>query len=179
MSVILTHFTTKAVHMSFQGNVVSLSFVKSVLLVLAVVVMFAVLSCGDSGEPIASENVSVDEKGVRLVTRPEASYTIDDLTAVGFKKNRQFGLETVPGSIDIWYGFFNQRDIEVRFYSSHADAISVGTEPAEVIIARTAGQRDPLIPVVNLYPAYAIVGNMIMLCERQISTCEDLIAVLP
>ena len=141
--------------------------------------MFAVLACGTPDEPVASEGVSVDEEGVRLVTRPEASYTIDDLTAVGFKKNRQFGAETVPGAIDIWYGFFNQRDIEVRFYGSHADAIAVGTEPAEVIIARTAGQRDPLIPVVNLYPAYAIVGNTIMLCERQLSTCEALIETLP
>ena len=165
--------------MSNQQKDVPFRVTKLVLLAVALIAMFGVLACGASDAPVVPEGASVDEEGVRLVIRPDASYTIDDLVAVGFKKNRQFGAETVPGAIDIWYGFFNQRDIEVRFYNSHADAVDMGTEPAEVIIARTAGQRDPLIPVVNLYPAYAIVGNTIMLCERQISTCEALIAVLP
>ena len=51
-------------------------------------------------------------------------------------------------------------------------------EPAEEVIAKKAGQRDFLIPVVNLYPAYAVVGNTVMLCERQLSTCEALIESL-
>ena len=51
-------------------------------------------------------------------------------------------------------------------------------EPAEVVIGKKAGQRDYLIPVVNLYPAYAIVGNMVMLCERELATCESLIDAL-
>jgi hypothetical protein len=179
MRFISIHFSNRAAHMNFRQHVVTFSFAKSVLLAVALVTIFAVLACGGSSEPLASEGATVDEEGVRLVTRPEASYTIDDLAAVGFKKNRQFGAETVPGANDIWYGFFSQRDIEVRFYDTHADAVALGTEPAEVIIARTAGQRDALIPVVNLYPAYAIVGNTVMLCEREISTCEALIAALP
>jgi hypothetical protein len=136
-------------------------------------------ACGSGETTEVADSGSTDEEGLRLTTRPDANYSIDDLTSVGFKKNRQFGSETVPGSIDIWYGFFNQRDIEIRFYESHAAALEFGVEPAEVIIARTAGQRDPLIPVVNLYPAYAVVGNTVMLCERQLSTCEALIEALP
>jgi hypothetical protein len=149
------------------------------LALVTLLLVSGVVACGGGGSSSSSEGDAVDEDGVRLTTRSEASYKIDDLVSVGFKKNRQFPTDTVPGTTDIWYGFFSQRDIEVRFYDSHADAIAMGTGPAETIIARTAGQRDPLIPVVNLYPAYAIVGNMVMLCERQISTCQALIDVLP
>ncbi|MBT4124781.1 MAG: hypothetical protein HOJ22_03440 [Chloroflexi bacterium] len=153
---------------------------KPSLVMLGLTLLLAVVAaCGASEAPAVEDAGSVDEEGLRLTTRPEANYSIDDLVAVGFKKNRQFGPETVPGSLDVWYGFFAQRDIEVRFYESHADAIEFGVEPAELIIARTAGQRDPLIPVVNLYPAYAVVGNTVMLCERQLSTCEALIEALP
>ncbi len=113
-----------------------------------------------------------------MITRPDSSYVINDLVAAGFKRNKQFPVDEVPGAIDIWYGFFQQQDIEVRFYESHTDAVELGVEPAEIVIARTAGQRDYLIPVVNLYPAYAVVGNTVMLCERQLATCEALIAVL-
>lgn len=151
----------------------------TLLLAGVALLLVVVAGCGSSEAAVEVDAGSTDEEGLRLTTRPEAMYSIEDLTAVGFKKNKQFDPEAVPGSIDIWYGFFSQRDIEVRFYESHADALKFGVEPAEVIIARTAGQRDPLIPVVNLYPAYAVVGNTVMLCERQLSTCEVLIAVLP
>ena len=64
---------------------------------------------------------------------------IDDLTAVEFKKNKQFDVETVPGAIEIWYGFFQQQDVEVRFYESHELALNEGVNLAETVIARTAG----------------------------------------
>lgn len=152
------------------------------LALLAVATITVVAGCGasesDAGSVEGNKTGTVDEEGLRLITQPDAVYTVDDLTAVGYKKNRQFGAETVPGALDIWYGFFDQRDIEVRFYESHTVALDVGVGPAEVIIVRTAGQRDPLIPVVNLYPAYAVAGNTVMLCERQLATCEALIAAL-
>ena len=133
---------------------------------------------GSSDEPAESDNGSVDEKGVRLTTRAESFYSISDLEAVGFKKSKQFEIDTLPGTTDIWYGFFRQKDVEVRFYESHTAAIELGVEPAEVVIGKKAGQRDYLIPVVNLYPAYAIAGNMVMLCERELATCESLIDAL-
>ena len=139
--------------------------------------LFSVTGCTSEKQPAASGD-SVDEEGLRLITRPDVIYTIDDLIAVGFKKNKQFDVDEVPGATDIWYGFFQQKDIEVRFYGSHASALELGVELAEVVIAKKAGQRDFLIPVVNLYPAYAVVGNTVMLCERQLSTCEALIEIL-
>ena len=149
--------------MQLRKYVSPLARIKMLLLALALVLTLAAIGCGSSEAATTSDVGVADEEGVRLITNPEAVYTIDDLVAVGFKKSRQFGPETVPGSLDIWYGFFSQRDIEVRFYESHAAALDMGVEPAEVIIARTVGQRDPLIPVVNLYPAYAVAGNTVML----------------
>jgi len=117
-------------------------------------------ACGSLGaEPKVSEDGvvigSADEEGVRLITNPTSIYVIDDLTAVGFKKNKQFDVETVPGAIEIWYGFFQQQDVEVRFYESHELALNEGVNLAETVIARTAGQRDPLYscrgPVSRLY----------------------------
>ena len=158
-----------------------LSLVRGKVLLVCVVLMLALAAtaCGSSDDSVAADAGAVDEDGLRLITRPGASYTIDDLAAVGYKKSKQFDVETVPGANDIWYGFFAQQDIEVRFYSSHADALELGVKSAEEVIGTTAGQRDYLISVVNLYPAYAVVGNTVMLCERQISTCEALIAALP
>jgi hypothetical protein len=152
-------------------------------LIFILILLLMVTGCGLPGTEteVSEDGVAIgvaDEEGIRLITKTMSIYVIDDLTAAGFKKSKQFDLETVPGSIDIWYGFFQQQDIEVRFYESHAMALDKGVELAETIIARTAGQRDPLIPVVNLYPAYAVVGNTVMLCERQLATCEALITLL-
>ena len=146
---------------------------------LAVVLVTAMTACGSgsSDDTVASEGAVLDEEGLRLTTKVDSFYTIEDLEAVGFKKNRQFGVETVPGTTDIWYGFFQQRDIEVRFYESHQSAVELGVEPAELHSPHSRAER-PLIPVVNLYPAYAVAGNTVMLCERQLSTCEALIAAL-
>ncbi len=118
------------------------------LLCLILISIFTVAGCGTA---TTSEDTTLGSTDyLRLITQPEAIYTIDDLTNVGFKKNKQFDVETVPGAVDIWYGFFQQWDFEVRFYESHAQALDLGVVSAEAVIARIAGQRDPLIPVVNL-----------------------------
>ncbi len=148
--------------------------------------LFSVVACG-SDSPAASGDEpqlrDADGQGGlledRLITNASGTYTMDDLTALGFKKSKQFSTETLPAATDVWYGFFNQKDIEVRVYENHADALEFGVEPAEVAIDKEPGQTDYLIPVVNRYPAFAVVGNMVMLCERQLATCTDLIDQLP
>lgn len=169
-------------HSRVAGRRISTTGTAAVMCVLfGLLLMGAAASCGSSDDGVGSggtESSDPDEEGVRLITRPNASYTVDDLVAAGFKKSKQFELETVPGATDVWYGFFQQKDIEVRFYESHSAALDMGVELADDVIGRKAGQRDYLIPVVNLYPAYAVVGNVIMLCERQLATCEALIDVL-
>ena len=40
------------------------------------------------------------------------SYTVDDLTSAGWKKSKDFGVETLPGAKQAIFAFYNQRDIE-------------------------------------------------------------------
>ena len=153
--------------------------------VLAALFAIALAACGsDDASPAAqtdSENASLpsfsDDDGIpiRLITLTDSTFSMDDLVAVGYKKSKQFDTDTVPGATDIWYGFHDQRDIEVRVYPSHQAALDFGVESADAVIGKRAGQTDYLIPVVNRYPAYAVVGNLVMLCERELGVCEDLI----
>ena len=156
----------------------------SIAALLIVLTVFA--ACGSDSPAAAGDEPQLrDAEGQgglqedRLITNASGTYTMDDLTALGFKKSKQFSTETLPAATDVWYGFFNQKDIEVRVYESHADALEFGVEPAEVAIDKEPGQTDYLIPVVNRYPAFAVAGNMVMLCERQLATCTDLIDQLP
>ncbi len=152
-----------------------------------VAVLIAFVACGSDGPASSGDDTEIRDASVRgslledrLITNASAVYSMDDLVAVGFKKSKQFSTETLPSATDVWYGFFNQKNIEVRVYATHEDALEFGVEPAEVAIDRRQGQTDAMAgPLVNLYPAYAVVGNMVMLCERQLSTCQDLVAELP
>ena len=140
------------------------------------------MACGgDTTSTLEADN-SGASTGVledRLITRPEAVFTMDDLVTLGYKKSKSFDTSTLGGASEAWYGFFNQRDIEVWVYESHDEALSSGVPLAEKVITKEPGQTDPLIPVVNRYPAFAVAGNLMMLCERDLATCEGLISKLP
>jgi len=133
----------------------------------------------DAAAPAPTPTPQTEGISVSAVVHPDRTYTMDDLVAAGYKKSKQFDVDTVPRATDVWYGFFNQRDIEVRVYASHGDALEFGVAPAEEAIGHEAGQRDYLIPVVNLYPAYMVVGNLVMLCERELAVCQALVDKLP
>ena len=141
----------------------------------------ATASCGGDGNASQPES-SGSGTGVledRIIARQDAVFSMDDLVAQGYKKSREFETGTLNGASEAWYGFFNQRDIEIWVYSSHAEAVSAGIPLAESVIEKKAGQTDFLIPVVNRYPAFAVAGNIVMLCERDVATCEALIGKLP
>lgn len=146
---------------------------------LIVVAAVALVSCNVSQSPRDGKTYGVpDEDGVRIVVKPNRIFAIDDFVKAGYKKSKQFDVETVPGAVEVWYGFFNKKNIEVRIFESHETALELGKEPAEIILKK---KRTGLIgsSVVSPYPAYAIVGNVVMLCERELKTCTDLVAELP
>ena len=115
----------------------------AVLLTLAVVLVLAVTGCGsdgggDSDAPGAgSTDVRDEEEGRWLITQQDRVYTVDDLVTAGWKKSKQLETETLTGSIDAWYGFFQQKDIELRFYETHDTAIEHGVGHAEETRTRT------------------------------------------
>ena len=58
-------------------------------------------------------------EGKWLITQTDRHYSVEDFLAIGWKKSKQLEVETLPESMYAWYGFYMQKDIELRFYTSH------------------------------------------------------------
>ena len=147
-----------------------------------------------------------------VVTSSERIFTFEDLRAIGFKKNRVYDVTELTGATGAWYGFWRHedtsKDFEVRFYTSHADAVSLGEELAKEVTGNNAviskddttwkeGSKDRRqvgggvdkgslgLQATGIFPKYgnyAIYGNMVLLCEGQeeisLETCWKLISAL-
>lgn len=157
------------------------------LLVLLIpsIMLVAAIACGsDSSSDPAASGGNDDEAlaSVSTTLHADRSFTFDDFVSAGWKKSKQFPTDTVPGSTDIWYGFFDQKDIEVRFYDSHEDASTLGVENASGAIDqqfREGGQvgasnRGAGSSAVTKYKAFAVVGNTVILCELNVESCSGL-----
>ena len=154
----------------------------SLLLVVLAAISISVGGCGSSSvdESVASDEDTGD--GVQI-TQPDGVFTVDDVAAAGWKKSKEFSVETLPGATSVWYGFYQQRDVEVRVNESQSEAISLGQELAD----KATGRRKPSSMIDSgaitnaqtstrtSYLTYAIVGNLIMLCEIKIEDCQGLI----
>ena len=151
------------------------------LLVVLTTISIPIVACGSSnGEPLLNDDPELDAVQITL---PDSVFTADDVAAVGWKKSKELSPETLPGVTSVWYGFYQQRDVEVRVYESQAEAISLGQELAEV----ASGRRKPSTMIDSgaitnaqtntrtSYLSYAIVGNLILLCEIKIEDCQSLL----
>ncbi|MBT5627024.1 MAG: hypothetical protein HOJ22_01935 [Chloroflexi bacterium] len=138
------------------------------------------VGCGSAdGSDSVSAGVGAEEEGEPVqILQPGAVFTVDDVAAAGWKKSKELSPETLPGATSVWYGFYQQRDVEVRVYESQASAISDGQEIADV----ATGRRKPapfasggISSTRTSYSAYGIVGNLILLCEIKIEDCQGLL----
>lgn len=101
--------------------------VMSKLLILVTLLLF-IVGCGlqgGSGSQIARIN-PVD-----------TIYTLKDIKNAGFKNLKKYKIEELPGAIDAYYGFYDEKDYEVRFYQSHSDAVNLGLPIAEERVGST------------------------------------------
>ena len=157
-------------------------------LIAAFSLLLACSSESNSGDEVAAPAMEVDDAlaEVSTILAPEKSFTFDDYVAAGWKKSKQYDTETVPQATDIWYGFFNAKDIEVRFYESHEIAKTAGFENAADAIDQSfreggqygASNRGAGSSAVTKYKAFAVVGNTVMLCEQSVESCIALADVL-
>ena len=133
-----------------------------------------------SGESASKVRDQIDGKW--LITRSDRDYSVEDFLAIGWKKSKQLETEALPESIDAWYGFYMRKDIELRFYDSHEAALAHGVPPAQETINKDAGARIGAATVwtvnIALYGAYAVAGNVVMMCELELASCEALINAL-
>ena len=154
------------------------------VLVFALTTLVTLAACGSSSDSGAA--------ALAKITPSETIYTLDDLVTVGFKKGKTFDVEGLTGATDAYYGFwgidpYDRKEFEARFYSSHADAVELGTKFADErtgpdaliktgessweedtkearACTRSAG-GDSSNCRVSKYGDYVIYGNMILVCQ--------------
>ena len=161
------------------------------LLATLIAVFSLLIACGsgsDSADDVAAPATEADDAlaDVSRILATEKSFTFDDYVAAGWKKSKQYDTETVPQATDIWYGFFNAKDIEVRFYESHEIAKTAGFENAAEAIDQSfreggqygASNRGAGSSAVTKYKAFDVAGNTVMLCEQSVDSCIALADVL-
>ena len=151
-------------------------------------VMF-IFGCGetDTSESNTNENGIVTSR----VINNDMVHTIADFEAAGLKKPKSIQADAVdkktgepitPNATEIHVGFFKStmgpKDIELRIYSSHQEALDFGVSPAEKTInaAVEAGGavKGAGTFAKSSYGAYIVSGNAIMLCQVQIEVCDEL-----
>ena len=149
----------------------------SLLLIALAVVLITLIACGSSnGDGSASDSVAEPVLDAIQMTLPDSVFTADDVSAVGWKKSKELSSETLPGATSVWYGFYQQRDVEVRVYESQGEAISLGQDLADTATGRNKPQSTTLLSRTwTSYLSYAIVGNLILLCEVKIEDCQSLL----
>ena len=105
---------------------------------------------------------------------------MDSFVSVGWKKNREQDVSSLERATSGWYGFFNQRDIELWVYSTNAEANEFGVPAVEAILdKREAGNRWPSVGKnITRFSDYMIAGNVVMLCQLEVATCSDLAVLL-
>ena len=167
------------------------TFTPLVFAILILLMATAAAGCKSSDELIetisdglgkSSSELRDQIDGKWLITQPDRLYSVEDFLAIGWKKSKQLDKETLAKSIDAWYGFYMQKDIELRFYDSHEAALAHGVPPAQETIKKDAGARIGAATVwtvnIALYGAYAVAGNVVMMCELELASCETLINAL-
>ena len=155
------------------------SIKKSIIILLSINFCILILSCSSSTESSIKNNTEEQgEISTSLIIESGKIYSIEDLIKIGWKKNKKLDNSSFQGTKGIWYGFFNRKDVEIWIYDSHSNAITYGKPYAEKSISKKPTNKDPTNPTEIRYYAYAVVGNILMLCESQLAICEQLIEKL-
>ena len=154
---------------------------KRILLATFTLTLGVLIACGcqnsTSEDPSAKEGV-----GTSSILLSDRNFTPDAFVKAGWKKSKQYDTTTVPESTEIWYGFFNQKDIEIRFYETHEAAIELGipaaTSSIEGAVKRSKGGKllDFSGGSFTGYADYLVAGNSVLLCEFDRTRCDQLIA---
>jgi hypothetical protein len=152
-----------------------------ILLISLTALLVAACGSNDSASDSASDSVSTTNDGepAAPILRIDEIFTVENFEVAGFKLSKEFDTDTVPLATNVYYGFSERRDIEIRKYASHADAMSAGVESALAVLGRSPASNSGggIITSNNnrtSYHAYLVAGNMVLLCQTDISACENL-----
>ena len=145
-----------------------------------------------------TSNISIPEK----INSTNKIFDIKNLNQIGFKENKEYDITNLPKALSSYYGWIKNKqdvlkDIEIRFYESHEDALTFGFDMADEVTGKDAkiskkdvkwkeGHNDRrsnkrsgtggLGPGSGKakYGNFVIIGNMILLCEGSETTSLEL-----
>lgn len=156
--------------------------------------LFIIVGCsGDDSADTNSDSASNTESNSNfMVALPDHVFSLEHLLPTGWKSSKIFDPEAVdeegnlytPGATEIHYGFRQRKDIEVRFYKSHEDALNIGAPIAAEAtedLAETGGAQSVTtladagtgVRGGTKYAAYGVIGNLVVLCELSVETCQS------
>ena len=123
----------------------SIKFTKSAI--LALVVAMALSACGSNEQ--ADQSIIEGDTSAPVVVLTDQNFTPESFMTAGWKKSKQYDTATVPESTEIWYGFFQQKDI------------------LDVSGGSFTGYAD-----------FLVAGNAVLLCEFDRTKCDALVSAL-
>ena len=145
------------------------------------------LSCGSGDISEDETSTTSEEFSYFFITKEDGYFNVENFVNAGWKKSKSFitdaldkeGKPLTPDAKEIWYGFYNRKDIEIRFYENHLKALSSGADSAETAVGRAvnANSKGGIITSTNnrvSYQSYVIAGNAVILCQDLINNCQDL-----
>jgi hypothetical protein len=156
-------------------------------IVIAALIVLAI-ACGNESNGSAAaapDSEDTNEFGfdVAMTAKPGSTFTIDDVKAVGWKSSKQLPADQLEGVSAVWFGYYQQKNLEVWIYKTHEDAVDLGTGPAGEIVEATrgvsGGGAGPYMKQTTHYGAYGVIGNLIVLCEVEVAVCESFANALP
>ena len=184
---------------------------RTILVGVLTIGLLAAFACGTGEESSSdgdvntaiSDSVDVGSSDSRIFA-VERQFMSDDLAGAGLKSGKEYDVSTLPGGVESRLMYWRVNDVavqyEVRFYESHSDAVRLGAGVAEEGSGEDAVLDDDVAEYVEgirdrrtvfdfrgvprpRYGAYAIYGNMVVLCEGRDDAeawmrCSALIEVL-
>ena len=159
-----------------------------------IVLLVVLFSCAGCASGAGTTEAAQPQQGpFQKVTPYDTLLTVDHLRAVGVKMSREYDVQDLPYAVGAHRAFWrppgqDAKEYEVRLYASHKDAVEHGTSFADEATGDNAlldeetatwaeGLKDRKYffagPVGthgsgSLEPKYgefAILGNMVLLCE--------------
>ena len=170
---------------------------KTLKLMFSLSIIIFSIACGGSEE----QDLTTEDGGVlkSRIINPDNTHSVSDFEIAGLKKpkslqadaiDKKTGEPITPGAKEIYLGFYKSslgpKDVEIRIYESHDEALTYGVPSAEKTISTVVAFTNALIETTSAesatstagYGAYVVIGNTIMICQSQIEVCDELIASL-
>ena len=143
-------------------------------------IIFLLISC--------SSRETDNQFNLEIIVEPEFNTSVSKISIPKIKFGKKYKVDDLPRSIAVSRAIFDKKDIEIREYSSHQDAIDYGEKYASSVVGKDAivsgsdilwkeGAKDrrKCVPRAGnseagcdqkpRFGGYMILGNLIILCE--------------